>query len=44
MGSQLGVANLHTTSCSYLTCQVYALTETSEDKSESNRTNYGETG
>merc|ERR1712212_60196 len=36
-------ANLHTTS-RYLTCQVYALTETSEDKSESNKTNYGETG
>merc|ERR1711936_577721 len=43
MGSQLGVANLHTTTC-HLTSQVYALTKTSEDKSESYQTNYGGTG
>merc|ERR1711936_1225357 len=43
MGSQLGVANLHTTTC-HLTSQVYALKKTSEDKSESYKTNYGETG
>jgi len=40
MGSQLGVANLRTTS-RYLTRQVSALTETSE---ESRGTNFGGTG